>query len=218
MSDIALESPIGILGGTFDLVHIGHLRLALEAYERLNLDSVRLIPLNNPNHRAPPIVSSRFRLEMLTTSVDGQRLIADDRELRRSGTSYTIETLESLRLDFANTPLCLLMGADAFQGLCAWHRWDELLNNCHLIVVTRPNSETTLEPRLEELVEHITVTDPRRLANELCGRVYFLPIPLLPISSTDIRARIEGHRDISYLVPTGVQTIIQQHQFYQSPN
>ncbi len=217
MSGKILQPPIGILGGTFDPVHIGHLRLALEAYERLNLSCVRLIPLNHPNHRATPTVSPELRLEMLVSSVDGKRLIADDRELARSGVSYTVETLESLKRDYTHNPLCFLMGADAFQNLCTWHRWDELLNSCHLIVVTRPDSETSLEPRLEDLVTRSEVTDPKRLANELCGRIFFLSIPLLPISSTDIRIRIESNRDISHLVPSSVQAIIQRHHFYQSP-
>lgn len=210
------EAPIGILGGTFDPVHVGHIRLAIEAYEILQLSAVRMIPLHRPNHRAAPIVNPARRFEMLCAAVDGARLIADDRELRRGGISYTIDTLESLRGDFPQQPLCLLVGADAFHGLCEWHRWEELLGCCHLVVVTRPDSARALEPRLERLVATAATADPDILNSERCGRIYFQPIPLLPISSTDIRARIAGGRDISFLVAPAVQRLIEQHELYKS--
>ena len=208
--------PIGVFGGTFDPVHIGHLRLALEAYEILNLAEVRIIPLNEPNHRATPIVSAECRLEMLRSAIDDQRLIADDRELRRGGVSYTIDSLEELRAEFTEHPLCLLIGVDAFHNLCGWHRWQDLLRFSHLVVVARPDADSALDPRLQQLLSSVGVTDPGILRDELCGRIYFQPIPLLPISSTDIRERLAGGRDISYLVPPPVQQLIEQRQLYKS--
>ena len=210
-----INRPIGVLGGTFDPVHVGHLRLALEAYERLNLETVRLIPLSNPNHRGPPIVADQQRFEMLSRAIDGTSLIADDRELRRDGVSYTIETLESLRVDFAKQPLCLLLGADAFHGLCAWHRWQDLLGLCHLVVVTRPDSDMPLDPRLQKLVDEVRTDDPDILAQDRCGRIFFLSVPMLPISSTDIRRRLVLGKDISYLVPPSVQRFIAQNELYK---
>ncbi|MFT4560744.1 MAG: nicotinate-nucleotide adenylyltransferase [Gammaproteobacteria bacterium] len=217
MKGHGLEQPIGILGGTFDPVHCGHLRLAIEALERLDLAQVRLIPLNNPNHRAAPIVGAERRLTMLQSSVDRDQLVVDPRELERDGVSYTIDTLTSLRTDFENRPLCLLLGADAFNGLCGWHRWEELLDYCHLVVVNRPGSDNNLEPRLQQLLERVQTADPDILSSVLNGRILFLSIPLLPISSTDVRARVAEGRSISYLVPPSVQQNILQNEFYKSP-
>ncbi len=216
IAGVSLPAPIGVFGGTFDPVHIGHLRLALEAYEILNLSAVRIMPLNKPNHREAPIVNAAMRFEMIRSVVDDDRLIADDRELRRGGISYTIESLEGLHAEFPDYPLCLLIGADAFHGLCGWHRWQELLQYCHLVIVARPDSDKALDPRLQRLLDSVGVTDPDILRNEPCGRIYFQPIPLLPISSTDIRERIANGRDISYLVPPSVQRLIEQHQLYKS--
>ena len=213
---VTRPAPIGIFGGTFDPVHVGHLRLALELYELLNLAAVRMLPLNLPNHREPPVVNAETRFRMLNSVVDGERLIADDRELRRGGVSYTIDSLESLRAEFIERPLCLILGADAFHGLCGWHRWQELLSFAHIVIVARPDSDAALDPRLQRLVESVQVIDPGVLRDELFGRIYFQPIPLLPISSSDIRRRIASGRDISYLVSSSVQQLIEQQQLYLS--
>ncbi|MFT4580675.1 MAG: nicotinate-nucleotide adenylyltransferase [Gammaproteobacteria bacterium] len=217
MKDDGLDQPIGILGGTFDPVHVGHLRLAIEALERLHLAHVRLIPLNSPNHRAAPIVDAEGRLQMLQSSIDHNQLIVDPRELEREGLSYTIDTLTTLRTDFENHPLCLLLGADAFDGLCGWHRWEELLDYCHLVVVNRPGSDKNFEPRLQQLLERVQIADPDILGTVLSGCILFLSIPLLPISSTDVRARVAEGRSISHLVSPSVQQTILQNKFYKSP-
>ncbi len=215
-NSVADWPPIGILGGTFDPVHIGHLRLAIEASEILHLSMVRMVPLHQPNHRAAPVASGGRRFEMLSAAIDGSLLVADDRELQRGGISFTFDTLESLRADFARHPLCLLVGADAFYGLCEWHRWRELLTYGHLVVVARPDTGAELDPRLQQLVDTVAIADPDILRHELHGRIYFQPIPPLPISSTDIRARVASGRDIRYLVPPPVQRLIDQYQLYKS--
>lgn len=216
MSEPASEQrAIGILGGTFDPVHIGHIRLAIEATELLNFRAVHFVPLNVPNHRAPPLVDGAARFEMLAGSLDGVRLIADDRELVRGGTSYSIDTLTSMRGEFPDQPLCLLLGADAFHGLCTWHRWDELLDVGHLVVVDRPIAATPLDPRLEMLIDARGTADAADLHNATCGRIFFQPIPLLPISSTDIRARIAAGRDIRFLVPPSAERMIAAQQLYR---
>ena len=117
--------PIGVLGGTFDPVHCGHLRIAIEARETLGLEHVRLVPLNAPGHREPPFASVADRIAMLE-AVAGDGLRLDRREIERGGTSYTVDTLESMRAEWPKRPLCLLMGLDSYLTLPAWHRADAL--------------------------------------------------------------------------------------------
>jgi len=133
------NKPIGILGGTFNPIHHGHLRLALELYERLDLAKVLLIPSAYPPHRAQPSVSSQCRLEMVQAAIKGVKgLSVDDRELRRQRPSYTVDTLKSLREDYPYHSLCLILGMDAFLGLPSWHKWEQLITLAHFIVVTPP--------------------------------------------------------------------------------
>ena len=131
---------IGLLGGTFDPVHIGHLRSALEVADALALDELRMMPNARPPHRDTPQVSPQQRLEMVRLAVDGiAPLVVDDRELKRDKPSYTVDTLELMRAELAaDDQLFLLLGWDAFCGLPSWHRWEELLQHCHILVLQRP--------------------------------------------------------------------------------
>ena len=130
---------IGLFGGTFDPVHIGHLRSALETAELLGLDELRLLPAARPPHRETPQVSAQQRLAMVELAVAGVApLTVDARELARDKPSYTIDTLESLRAELGSeAQLFLMVGWDAFCGLPTWHRWDELLQHCHMLVLQR---------------------------------------------------------------------------------
>ncbi len=131
--------PVGVFGGTFDPVHHGHLRTALEVLEGCGLEQLRLVPALVPPHRPQPRAPAPLRLEMLRRAVAGEpRLVVDDRELRRGGPSYTVDTLAELRAAVGTRPLCLVLGADAFLGLPGWHRWRELFALAHLVVVERP--------------------------------------------------------------------------------
>ncbi len=133
---------IGVLGGTFDPVHFGHLRPALEVRQALGLEELRLIPLRQAVHRSQPQASPEQRLAMLRLAVQGQGaegLRIDDRELRRADESYTHDTLVDLRAELGPAVgLCLLVGADAFRGFLSWHRPDDILSLAHLIVMRRP--------------------------------------------------------------------------------
>jgi nicotinate-nucleotide adenylyltransferase len=136
-----MKPAIGLLGGTFNPIHNGHLRLALEIYERLSLTEVRLIPSAQPPHRTIPSVSSELRLEMVQAAIAGVTgLTADDRELQRDGPSYMIDTLISLRAEYPDNPLCLILGSDAFMNLNSWHQSAQIINLAHIIVVRRPNT------------------------------------------------------------------------------
>jgi len=207
-------APIGVLGGAFDPVHNGHLRLAVEAREALNLDHVRVIPTGIPNHRERPQASTALRAEMLRAAINGAGLMVDTREIDRDRVSYTVETLESVRGDFESRSICLIMGVDAFNGLPQWHRWQELLSLCHLIVATRPQVDLAGNSALVDLVNEAGVDDSAGLSAATAGLVYFLRIPLLPISSTDIRERLRCGRSVKYLLPDPVLEIIERDRLY----
>lgn len=143
MSKAQAVRRIGILGGTFDPVHIGHLRSALEVAEFMGLDELRLLPNARPPHRDTPQVAAKDRLAMVQSAVQGVPCLSvDSRELARDKPSYTIDTLESIRAELAaNDQLFLVLGWDAFCGLPGWHRWEELLQHCHILVLQRPDAD-----------------------------------------------------------------------------
>ena len=139
------SAPIGVLGGTFDPIHYGHLRPALELLEALALAEVRFIPCRLPAHRGAPAITPEQRLELVRlATADQPGFVADDRELRRPGRSYMVDTLASLRQDLGETPLCLILGGDAFAALHTWRRWEDLSKLAHFIVMQRPGAAQPL--------------------------------------------------------------------------
>src|SRR5262245_12412890 len=131
--------PLGLFGGTFDPIHYGHLRTAFELWQALGLAEVRFMPTGSPPHREQTHASAGHRLAMVKAAVAGQpAFTVDDREVRRSGVSYSVDTLAELRAEHPDRSLCLLLGMDAFLGLPNWHRWRELLDLAHIVVAHRP--------------------------------------------------------------------------------
>jgi nicotinate-nucleotide adenylyltransferase len=208
--------PIGILGGTFDPVHNGHLRLAIECLEKLALAEVRLIPLYAPPHRRPPRTAAEHRLAMLKIAVKtADKLKVDDCELRRKSISYTIDTVSTLREKNKNKPLCLLMGADAFNALHTWHRWESLLDYVHLVIAERPGVAPLPEHAgLKTLLDKNIVADATVLHTTRNGKIFRLQIPWLDISATRIRDMLRMHHNPAYLMPDGVIDYIHTHQLY----
>lgn len=209
------DKPIGLLGGTFDPVHNGHLRLAIEAYEALGLDHVRLLPLNQPAHRARPWATAAMRTEMLRAAV-APPLELDMREIERGGVSYTVDTLSDMRRQWPARSLCLLMGLDAYHSLPTWHRAGELLSLAHIVVVARPAIGGSTHADLDELIGNAHADCVDDLHHSSPGRVFFLDIPLLPIAASELRTRCGSGRDIRHLVPPAVHDIITRHRLYQS--
>ncbi len=202
---------LGILGGTFDPIHFGHLRPALEVQQALELEEVRLIPLRDPPHRNRPQTSDDQRLSMLQAAIKGLPGFRIDRqELERKGKSYTVETLRALRQEVGAKPICLLMGGDAFQQFHSWHRPDEILQLAHLVVMQRPGD--SIPPGTDNIVDS---AEPLAIAPGGC--ILFQPVTQLDISSTSIRALIRNHRSPRYLLPDDVLAIIQTQQLYQQP-
>ena len=212
--------PVGILGGTFDPVHYGHLRPALEVLEDLELAEVRFIPCCQPPHRQPPVATPAQRLAMLELALDGQAgFVADDQELRRAGPSYTVDTLTTLRAEVGTTPLCLLLGTDAFAYLPTWHRWQVLLTLAHLVVVDRPGASPTWPDALSQLVQCHRWEHPQRLREHPAGGILFQPVTPLAISATRVRERLGQGKSPRYLVPDKVGAYIRDRGLYrpQSP-
>lgn len=199
------ESPIAILGGTFDPVHIAHLRVAWEAADALDAE-VRLVPANVPPHRAPPVASPEQRVALLQAALAGQtRLRLDERELRRAEPSYTVDTLLEMRTEFGRSrPLVLLVGADAFAGLPSWHRWRELFELAHIAVMTRPGHAGALPCDLAIEVDARRVVAAADLRKRPAGGVFDLAVTRLEISASRVRALLASGREPRWLLPDAV--------------
>lgn len=212
-----MSRRIGLLGGTFDPIHIGHLRAALEVAEQFALDELRLIPSARPPHRGTPQVGAQQRLDMARLAVEGvPPLAVDDRELWRERPSWTIETLESLRAELGGeVQLLLLVGWDAFCGLPTWHRWQELLDHCHILVLQRPDADSDAPETLRDLLAARSVADPQALRGP-AGQIAFVWQMPLAISATGIRERLASGRSIRFLVPDAVLAYIHAHGLYRA--
>ena len=208
-------NPMGIFGGTFDPIHCGHLRTAFELMQELRLAEVRIIPAGAPPHRDQPIADPGLRLAMVRAAIVDQRgFVVDDREVRRTGMSYSVDTLTDLRAAFPQRSLCLILGMDAFLGLPNWHRWRDILSLAHIVVAHRPGWKAPITgPLGEMMVDHGTGSS-QDLDNALAGRIYIHGVTQLEISSTDLRNIITSGRDPRYLVPDAVRDIINETGCY----
>ena len=220
MNKRAIGSPVGILGGTFDPIHYGHLRLAEEMLELAHLRQIRFIPAGTPPHRDAPQVSAQHRSAMVQLAIaDQPAFVLDEREVRRAAPCYTVDTLLELRAELgAEQPLCLLMGGDVFLQLHTWHEWERLFELAHIVVGSRPGftlgeriGSTTFALR-SHYQQRISPADV--LSQRPAGAIVELAIPKLEISATLIRTRVAEKRTIRYLLPNPVADYIHQHHLY----
>ncbi len=196
---------IGIFGGTFDPIHYGHLALARCMRDQLQLDEVRLIPTGLPPHRTVSAVSPAQRLAWVEAALVGEvGLVADDREVRRQGYCYTIDTLREIQAENPQSLLVWLIGADSWLNLSRWHAWRELLDMGHLLIAARPEFEidaenARLSPDLaEEFARRYVIANTETLSQ---GKISLLSSPLLPVSSTQVRDLLSRGEDVSALTP-----------------
>lgn len=206
------RSRVGVLGGTFDPVHIGHLRVAIEVRAALGLQEVRLIPSARPPHREQPQASPGQRLAMLRAAVTGDAgLLADDREVQRPGLSYTVDTLQSLRAELGDeTDLVLLLGSDAYRHLHTWHRWQQIPELAHLAVIVRPGFDDG------DLVNSLP-DDLKTLLSPADGApgATLVEIPPLQVSATRIRNLLGSGRSVRHLLPETVLEYVHRNGLYQ---
>lgn len=212
----SMRKKIGILGGTFDPVHLGHLRLALELKQQLGLAEMRLIPCHKPPHRDEPKATSAQRAEMLRIALENSpELQLDERELLRNRPSYTYETLQELRAELGNeVSLVLCMGEDAFAGLPNWYCWQELINLAHIVVIARPGWNLPDSSLAVDLLRKHQ-RDASSLNYEPAGSIVLQSPRLLPISATEIRQQIHKGESAQFLVSDAVWQYIKANQLYR---
>ena len=210
---------IGILGGTLDPIHVGHLDAASAAREALSLDRVLIIPSHIPPHRSEPVSSPFHRFAMAALAVNGiEGLEVSDLELAAPGPSYTADTLLRIaaHLGLAPAQIFFIIGADAFAEIATWSRYPAVLDLAHFVVVSRPGmSLPSLRQQLPELKHRMRLARRQR-AEEAAGTVIFLvDAPTADVSSTAVRQRIAEGGRLSGMVPPAVESHILQHGLYR---
>lgn len=202
-----MNTRIGVFGGTFDPIHVGHLLLASELHHALELERVLFMPASRPPHKTDQEISDdchRFAMVRLAVAED-PRFAVSQVELERDGPSFTADTLEALERQLTDVTLVFLMGEDSLRDLPTWHEPERILAHATLGVAARPDVDVDLS----------SITDVLPSAR---GRIELVPTPEIAISSSDIRARIKDGRPISYHVPPAVERYIQQHRLYRTPD
>ena len=213
--------PVVLFGGTFDPIHLGHLRAAVEIRERIGTKTLWLLPCHLPGHRKLPGTSTQHRINMIKLAIQSDSdteetgLMIDTRECECQQTSYTVNTLLSIRREIGSTtPLILCLGMDSFNSLPQWHRWEELLKLTHLVVVQRPETQTTQSTALQALLKQHLLHDRNNLLHTASGGIWIENITPLAISATAIRNQIKHGHSARYLVPDKVWHYIKQKHLY----
>ncbi len=209
--------PTGVFGGTFDPIHYGHLRTAFEMLQALRFHQVRFIPCGDPPHRGSTFAEAKLRLRLVEVAIAGQDgFVCDDRELQRGGLSYSVDTLISLREEFPNRSLALIVGMDAFLGLPKWHRWDEILGIAHIVVAHRPGWKAPDIGPLGELISDFGTHRVADLHHTSHGHIHIHAVTQLEIASTEIRDLVAAGRDPRFLMPDAVRDVIQETGIYMN--
>jgi nicotinate-nucleotide adenylyltransferase len=209
------HTAMAVLGGTFDPIHHGHLRLAIDLAEQLNLSSLKLMPGYQPMHRDTPSATAEQRLQMLKLAIcDNPILDIDERELKRKGPSYTLLSLKEIRTEVGpETPLYFVLGEDAFCHFDKWHQWQQLINYAHILIAVRPGSHPQFSEELADFVNKVKYQG-RGYPKAACGSVVFIDNAKLELSSTEIRQKVAKGQSIHYLLPKNVVDYIQLNKIY----
>ncbi len=209
--------PLAYVGGTFDPVHYGHLRCADEAREKLGLKNLHLLPAGTPPHRACPQTSTRQRLDMLKLAqTEFPALKIDERETRREGPSYMVETLQELRAEFPQQPLALLIGQDAANLLHTWFHWQQLFSLAHIVILTRPSIKMEYRQDVAEQIQQRLHVDPQKLLRSQAGGVLQLEVASIDVSATNIKKLISQGGSLRSMMPPAVINYINENRLYLS--
>ncbi|WP_312984322.1 nicotinate-nucleotide adenylyltransferase [Atlantibacter sp.] len=205
-------------GGTFDPIHFGHIKPVEALARQVGLQNVVIIPNNVPPHRPQPEASSAQRKAMIDAAIQGNALFElDDRELQRAMPSWTADTMEALRAEQgAAQPLGFIIGQDSLLAFQTWHRYADILACCHLLVCRRPGYPLAMpDAEQQRWLEQHLATDPAELHAQPAGKIFFADTPLLAISATEIRQRLENGQPCDDLVPAPVMDYITRHGLYR---
>ena len=218
-----MSQRLGVLGGTFNPIHYGHLAAAEEVRDRLKLDRILFIPSYLPPHKFEEEVPSAVqRLEMVRLAITGNPFFEPSEiEIDRGGRSYTIDTIEALRQVFPSTELFFITGLDSFLQIQTWHQWERLLTLCNFVVISRPGYHfgdlakiSFMESAARELARLDQGGLQRAMVRSVAFTIYLEMIPLFDISSTDIRNRVKAGISIKYLLPDAIETYIITNKLY----
>ncbi len=205
-----------IYGGTFDPIHNGHLRVAIELREQLRVGAIHLMPSHIPPHRGTPGGTSQDRLDLLSLAVAGEPgLVVDDRELHRGGASFSADTLRQLRRELGDDePLAMVVGTDSFAGFDRWRDWAVIPELAHIILVTRPQAKLVPGSRPATLLAERWVGSVEQLHQWPCGAILEVEPPLLDISATGVRERLADGRSARFLLPDQVLAEVHRRGLY----
>ena len=218
-----MSQRLGILGGTFNPIHYGHLAAAEEVRDRLKLERIVVIPSHLPPHKFEEEVPSAVqRLEMVRLATTGNPFFEPSEiEIKRGGRSYTIDTVEALRQEFPGTELYFITGLDSFLEIQTWHQWERLLSLCNFVVISRPGYHfvdlakiSFMEGAAHELAGLDRGDLKQAMVRSAAFTIFLEMIPLFDISSTDIRNRVKAGVSIKYLLPEAIETYIIKNKLY----
>jgi len=218
-------NSIGVLGGTFDPIHLGHTLPAKVVAKHLSLDQILLIPASIPPHKTMPNVSATQRVEMVKLACDAEPLFnCDERELNRNGHSFTVDTLNELSKTYNNTHLYFIIGLDSLLTFTTWHKYQEILSLCHLVVNTRPNYQLkAINRATKALLDKHQVASVDSLKKCSSGGILLLPSHLpdydkhlnINISSSEIRQRLSNDQSCQNLLSPSVLAFINKNELYR---
>lgn len=208
--------PVAVFGGTFDPVHHGHLRSAVELAEHLQFAEVRMMPCASPPHRDSPERSAVHRAAMLELAVAPDPVLhCDRRELLRSGRSYTVDSLIELRQELGDArSICLVMGCDAVLDITTWHRWEELLHLAHVVVIARPGWQIPESGLVAQWMRTHSTTGAQQLSALSAGKVHVEELRPFVVSASEIRTLLAAGKSARYLLPESVLEYILNHDLY----
>ncbi|MBD1389762.1 nicotinate-nucleotide adenylyltransferase [Neiella sp. HB171785] len=211
-----MTKRIGLLGGTFNPIHNGHLQLAGFVRQQLQLDEMQLLPNHLPPHKEQPLVTSAHRLAMAQAAInDEPQLQINPIELNRDEPSYSVETLRRLRQQHPQDAIFFTMGMDSFINLSSWYQWQQLLNLCHLVVCQRPGDQMPEQGPEAQLWQQFGIANNQLQQLPLVGHIICLHNPLWPVSSTEIRQQLQCGEHANQWLPPAVAQYIADHQLYR---